>query len=160
MSKAKQRLTTSVHGIDLRIIALLDKYYEPIGRVALFVVYFWFGFLKVIDISPASPLAKALTEQTIGLDHFHVAFVTLAVVECVIGVLFLVPRATRLAVLLMLIHMIIVCSPLILLPGEAWQSFLVPTLEGQYIIKNLALVAVALTIAARLQPLKSKAGSA
>ncbi len=148
--------TEKAQALDLRVIALTNKWYVPIGRVALFVVYFWFGALKVLGISPASQLAEALAIRTIGLELFDLAFLLLAVMECVIGVLFLVPRFTRLAVLLLLVHMVIVCSPLILLPAEAWQSLLVPTLEGQYIIKNLALVAVALTIAARVEPLQSK----
>lgn len=146
----------AAQAIDLRIISFANKWYVPIGRVALFAVYFWFGALKVVGISPASPLAEALTIRTIGLQFFDVAFLTLALFECVIGVLFLIPRFTRLAVLLLLAHMMIVCSPLLLLPSEAWQSLLVPTLEGQYIIKNLALVAVALTIAARVEPLQRK----
>jgi hypothetical protein len=35
-----------------------------------------------------------------------------------------------------------------------WSGFLVPTLEGQYIIKNLVVIAAAIGIAAQLYPLK------
>jgi uncharacterized membrane protein YkgB len=80
-------------------------------------------------------------------------FKTLSVVECIIGVLFLIPKATRVVIPLLLIHMIVVCAPLVLTPGEVWQAFLVPTLEGQYIIKNLVIVAVAIGIAAQTPPL-------
>jgi uncharacterized membrane protein YkgB len=42
--------------------------------------------------------------------------------------------------------MITTAGPLFLLPDIAWQSFLAPTLEGQYIIKNIVVVALAATI--------------
>jgi len=44
--------------------------------------------------------------------------------------------------------------PLILLPQVTWSGILVPTLEGQYIIKNLAIIAAAIGIAAHLHPLQ------
>jgi len=145
----KQRL----HHLDAQIISFSGKWYAWAGRIALFAIYFWFGFLKAIDVSPASPLAEGLTAKTIGADLFGPAFFILAIFECLIGLLFLFPRFTRVAVALMLAHMAMVCSPLILMPAEAWQSFMVPSLEGQYIIKNLALIAVALSLTAQLTPL-------
>ena len=102
----------------------------------------------------ASPLAEALTAQTIGSEWFQVAFVTLAVIECLIGVLFLVPRATRMVIPLLFVHMLVVSSPLVMVPAYVWAAPLVPNLEGQYIIKNIALVAVAIGIAASTPPLK------
>jgi hypothetical protein len=51
--------------------------------------------------------------------------------------------------------MVIVCSPLILVPELAWSHPFVPTLEGQYIIKNVIIVALAVGIAAQARPLKS-----
>jgi uncharacterized membrane protein YkgB len=144
---------TDIKTLDLRIIALFKRAFLPFARAALFVVFFWFGILKLFDLSPASPLAEALTANTVGLQYFDVMFKTLSVVECIIGVLFLIPKATRVVIPLLLIHMIVVCAPLVLTPGEVWQAFLVPTLEGQYIIKNLVIVAVAIGIAAQTPPL-------
>jgi hypothetical protein len=45
-------------------------------------------------------------------------------------------------------------GPLVLLTEETWQSFLVPTLEGQYIIKNLVIISTAIGIASHLHPIK------
>ncbi|MEO6513312.1 MAG: hypothetical protein ABIR37_01360 [Candidatus Saccharimonadales bacterium] len=39
------------------------------------------------------------------------------------------------------------------MPELAWVKPLVPTLEGQYIIKNVLLVAIALGVAAQTKPL-------
>jgi len=105
-------------------------------------------------MSPAGPLAEALISRIVGPEWFEPLFKLLAVMECVIGILFLIPKAVRVLIPLLLLHMIIVCSPLFLLPGLTWQSFLVPTLEGQYIIKNLVIIALAFGVAANTKPLK------
>lgn len=139
--------------LDVKIIALLKKIHIPAARVSIFIVFFWFGFIKLTGLSPASPLAEALTAQTIGLEYFEPLFFVLSLVECLIGILFLFPKMTRVVVPLLLAHMALVCSPLILLPGQIWQAPFVPTLEGQYIIKNAVVVAVAIGIAASTQPL-------
>jgi uncharacterized membrane protein YkgB len=142
--------------VDLRLIAFFKRAFLPFARVALFVVFFWFGILKVLGLSPASPLAEALTAQTVGMQYFDLLFLVLSVIECVIGVLFLIPKATRIVIPLLLIHMAVVCSPLVLVPSEVWTGFLVPTLEGQYIIKNLVIVAVAIGVASQTPPLSKR----
>jgi uncharacterized membrane protein YphA (DoxX/SURF4 family) len=129
----------------------------PFARIAIFVIYFWFGILKLFNLSPASPLAHAFVAKTFGVSHFDLLFNILAVFECLIGILFLFPRMTRIVIPLLFLHMIIVCSPLIFVPHLAWSKPFVPTLEGQYIIKNLAIAALAIGIAAQTKPLAAKA---
>jgi len=153
LNSAIVKSSMSIVSLDTKIIAWLRRTYVPLGRVAIFVVYFYFGVLKVLDLSPASPLARALTEKTIGLEHFHTAFIILAVVECVIGVMFLFPKLTRVVIPLLFVHMVVVCSPLIMVADLAWDKPFVPTLEGQYIIKNLVIFALAIGIAAQTKPL-------
>ena len=148
-------MMTKLHAIDLKLIAWARRAYLPMARIAFFVIFFYFGGLKLLGLSPATPLAEALTAQTIGSEWFRVAFMGLAVIECLIGVLFLIPRATRLVIPLLFIHLAVVCSPLLLVSAHAWAGPFVPSLEGQYIIKNIALVAVAIGIAASTPPLKS-----
>ena len=116
------------------------------GRLALFVVYFWFGLLKVVTDSPANPLVEALLKKTlpfVTFDHFIVGF---GILEMVIGILFLFPRLTKWALLILLLHMATTIMPLFLLPAIAWQGWFVPTLEGQYMIKNLVIIALALSL--------------
>lgn len=145
----------NIKTFDLKIIRWLRRSYAPIGRVAIFVIYFYFGFLKLIGDSPATPLAQAFSDKVIGASHFHLAFMTLAVFECAIGVLFLFPKMTRVVIPLLFIHMIIVCSPLFVVPHLAFVKPFVPTLEGQYIIKNVAIIALALGVAAQTAPLQA-----
>jgi uncharacterized membrane protein YkgB len=149
----KQKLQKQAEAIDLRVIAFFRRTYIPLARIALFVVFFWFGFIKLTGMSPAGPLAEALTAKTVGPELFDVLFKILAFLECIIGVLFLVPKAVRIVVPLLFFHMVVVCAPLVLVPEMTWQSFLVPTLEGQYIIKNIVIVAVAFGVAAHTEPL-------
>jgi uncharacterized membrane protein YphA (DoxX/SURF4 family) len=129
--------------IERRTIELASRWFEPAGRIAIFVIYFWFGFMKIINLSPATPLAEALVQRTIGMQYFNISFKALAVYECILGVLFLIPALTRICVVLIVIHMGIVCSPLIIAADVAWTHPLVPTMEGQYIIKNVAIIVLA-----------------
>lgn len=145
-----------VQKLDLKIISFLRKAFIPFARFSIFVVFFWFGILKIFDLSPASPLAQSLVEQTTGLSHFHTTFVILGIFECLIGILFLFPKATRVVIPLLLVHMLIVCAPLALIPTQTWEKAFVPTLEGQYIIKNLVVIALAIGIAAQQTPLSKK----
>jgi uncharacterized membrane protein YkgB len=140
----------------MKIIEWLRRSYIPLARVAIFIVYFYFGILKLVGESPASPLAKALTDRTIGGQYFDIAFMLLAIYECIIGLLFLIPKATRIVIPMLFVHLLIVCSPLILVADQVWVKPFVPTLEGQYIIKNVLLIAVAMGIAAQTRPLIKK----
>ncbi|MDX5477397.1 MAG: hypothetical protein LPJ98_02985 [Cyclobacteriaceae bacterium] len=118
-----------------------------LGRVSLFIIYFWFGILKVIGISPAEPLVEnlfnQLFEEIIPFEIFNQAF---GLGECLIGICWLFPKISKVALLVLLGHMISTFLPVIFLPNETWQTWFTPTLVGQYIIKNLALISLALMI--------------
>jgi uncharacterized membrane protein YkgB len=118
-----------------------------VARAAVFIVYFWFGVLKVLDLSPATPLVHALFDQTLAawveFGTFNLLF---GLFECAIGVLFLFPRATKVAVGLLALHLITTAGPLVLLPSHTWSGFLVPSMEGQYILKNVLIISAAYTI--------------
>ena len=105
---------TVLDTIDQAIFAFARRAFPWVARSALFVVFFWFGFIKLIGDSEATGLAKALTAKTVGLAHFRVLFNTLAILECVIGVLCLIPRAVRVLIALVFLHMAVVCAPLVL----------------------------------------------
>lgn len=145
-----------LRSLDQKIISRLRRSFLPTARIALFIVFFYFGLLKLLGESPAGPVAEALVAKTVGLQYFDILFKILAVLECAIGLLFLLPKATRVVIPLLLAHMIIVCSPLLLVPELTWQKPFVPTLEGQYIIKNVAIIALAIGIASQVNPFAGK----
>ena len=144
----------NIKNVDLKVINWLRVAFLPMARIAIFIIYFWFGILKLFDLSPAGSIAYALVNKTVGPAHFELLFHGLALFECLIGILFLFPKLTRIVIPLLLIHMITVCSPLILVPDQTWSRWFVPTLEGQYIIKNVAIIALAIGIAAQTKPLR------
>jgi uncharacterized membrane protein YphA (DoxX/SURF4 family) len=139
--------------VDHHVVVTTRKIYPWTSRIALFVVFFWFGLVKLLGLSGAMPLAEALTAKTVGVAYFHLLFTVLAVAECIIGALFLIPRAVRLVLPLLVMHLAVVCAPLVLVPELTWRSFLVPTMEGQYILKNVLVVAAACGLAAHAVPL-------
>lgn len=140
--------------IDVKIINFFRKIFIPTSRIGLFVVFFWFGILKVIGLSPASGVVQRLFEETIPFIQFNSFLIGFGLFECLIGIMFLIKGLERLVIPLLFVHMITTFGPLILLPQETWQTFMVPTLEGQYIIKNLVIIACAIGIAAHLHPIK------
>ncbi len=140
--------------IDLHIIALLRRYSFPLARVSLFIVFFWFGALKIAHTSPANPLVDALLSRTLPFLTFEQFIFLFGLYEMLIGITFLVPKLERVAIALLIPHMVTTLLPLILLPKITRQGFLIPTLEGQYIIKNCVIVALAFSIATRLRPMK------
>ena len=123
------------------------------AHLALFVVFVWFGSLKLFGLSPAGALVTDLFNHTLGIivpfsaDTF---IVLLGALEVIIGSLFMIPSMERVAMVLLIPHMITTVLPLFLLPAVTWSGFMVPTLEGQYILKNLVIIALAFMVFADL----------
>ncbi len=144
---------SALRHFDARIIQFIRAISSPLGRASLFVVFFWFGILKIIYVSPANTLVEALLVQSLPFIPFDTFIVFLGLYEMLIGISFLIPGLERLAIALLIPHMIATFLPLILLTHITWNAFFVPTLEGQYIVKNLVIFSLALGIAAHLHPL-------
>jgi uncharacterized membrane protein YkgB len=144
-----------VKSLDQKIINFFKRISVPVSRFGLFLIFFWFGALKVLDLSPASQMVQNLLVETFPFLTFHIFFALFGLFEMVIGILFMIKGMERIVIPLLFIHMITTLGPLFLLPSETWSGFLVPTLEGQYIIKNIALVGLAIGIAANLHAVKS-----
>ena len=98
-----------------------------LSRISLFVIYFWFGLLKVIGLSPASGLVQELFDKTIShiplLNMMSPGFFVIAfgVFEVIIGILFLIPGKEKWAVYAFFAHMIITTMPLLFLKASVWR---------------------------------------
>ena len=145
-----------IRTLDIELIHFFRKISEPVARFGLFVVFFWFGLLKVIDMSPAAPMVQALFERTITFMPFDVFIVLFGLFEMTIGLFFLFKGFERVVIPLLLLHMITTFLPLFLVQSITWSAVMVPTMEGQYIIKNLLIIATAIGIAAHLHPVPKK----
>ena len=124
------------------------KINEYIIRIPLFVIFFWFGLLKPLGMSAAEPLVL----DTVNWMPFLSPSQWLNVIgwwEVVIGLAFLFQKATNIALILLFLQMSGTFMPLFLLPEVTFQNLnpFTPTLEGQYIIKNILIIASAMIIA-------------
>lgn len=116
---------------------------------SLGVVFLWFGFLKFF---PGLSPEEILIQRTIWFLDPHFTMPALAVTECCIGLGLLLNRFKRLTLLLLFAQMAGTVIPLILLPEVVWYRFpFAPTLEGQYIIKNLVLIGSGIVIGATVR---------
>ena len=126
-------------------------------RIPLFIIFFWFGILKVLKMSPATELIIDTVYWMPFLSPETWAIV-IGYWEMAIGICFLDKRTTLIAVILMFLQMAGTFMPLVILPEVTFQNSnpLLPTLEGQYIIKNIIIITAALIIGRSYLKLKLK----
>lgn len=121
-------------------------------RISLGLVFLVFGAMKFFPgLSPIEELATQTTSAlTFGLVPPGVGLVTIAALECAIGLCFVTGRFLRVGVWLMGAQMLGAMSPLVLFPGELFGGAggsVAPTLAAQYIVKDIILVAAAMVLA-------------
>ena len=147
-------LPEPIDRLDVRITRALARLGVPALRIALGVVFLWFGALKFFpNLSEAETLAARTIEQlTFGVVRADVAVPLLAAWETLIGIGLIVGRWLRAVLFLLAIQMLGTLTPLVLFPAETFTVFpIAPTLEGQYIIKNVVLIAAAMVVGATVR---------
>jgi uncharacterized membrane protein YphA (DoxX/SURF4 family) len=135
--------------VDEKITHFMRRYGILFLRVSLGIVFLWFGVLKFFPgVSPATGIATATIERlTFGFIQPEISIIILAIWETLIGLGLITGLFLRLTLFLLFTQMLGTMTPLILFPAETFVIFpLVPTLEGQYIIKNLVLISAGLVI--------------
>jgi uncharacterized membrane protein YkgB len=140
--------------IDIRLTAWMARHGVTLARRSLGIIFFWFGAIKFVPgWSPAAGIAAATVQRlTGGLIAPGHALLMLAGWEVLIGLGLLTGRALRVTLLLLFVQMLGTLLPLVLFPGETWTVFpFAPTLEGQYIIKNLVLISAAIVVGATVR---------
>lgn len=139
---------------DVRLTRWMARYGVVLLRISLGVVFLWFGTLKFFPgLSPAQDLATRTMEVlSFGLVPASVSLPVLAAWECLIGLGLITGWAMRATLLLLALQMLGTVTPLFLFPAETFTRVpYAPTLEGQYIIKNVVLVSAALVIGATVR---------
>ena len=134
---------------NVRMTAFMKQYSIVFLRISLGIVFFWFGILKFFPgLSPADEIATVTIEQlTFGLIPPNISIIILAAWETLIGIGFIYGKYLRITLLLLFTQMAGTMTPLLLFPAETFTSFpYAPTLEGQYIIKNLVLISAGLGV--------------
>ena len=139
---------------DRQIRNWMKRFGIPLLRISLGMVFTWFGALKFFPyLSPAETLAQQTLEiLTFGMISPELGIRILAVWECLIGVGLLLGKGLRLVLLLLAFQMIGAMSPVVLFPEQVFQIVpWAPTLEGQYIVKNLVLISAAIVVGAAVE---------
>lgn len=144
-----RQLDPRIDPLDLRITEWMARHAITLLRIGLGVVFFWFGALKLVPgLSPAEDLVLA----TVPFIPGRIFMPVLAVWEMAIGLGFLTGRALRLTILLLFLQMPGTLSPIVLLPERVFTAFPFGlTLEGQYIVKNMVLIAGAIVVGATVR---------
>lgn len=129
--------------IDKWNTTLMHKYGFVLLRYSLAIIFIWFGILKPLGLSPAA----TIVEKTVYWFPPAWFVPILGWWEVAIGIFLLFRPTVRIALLLLFLQMPGTFLPLILLPDITFTHFPFGlTLEGQYIIKNLTLIAAAIAV--------------
>jgi uncharacterized membrane protein YphA (DoxX/SURF4 family) len=140
--------------IDIRLANWMARYGIFILRVSLGIVFFWFGVLKFFPgLSPAQDLAiRTIETLTFGLIPANLAVIILATWECLIGIGLIFGLFLRATLLLLWVQMLGTITPIFFFPHEVFVRIpYAPTLEGQYIIKNIVLISAGIVIGATVR---------
>ena len=129
-----------------RVRSWLNRYSIDVLRISLGLVFTLFGALKFIPgASPAEELASRTVETlTLGIVSGYPALLLTAVIECFIGVTLVTGRLVRVGLSALGVALIGILSPLVLFFGDLFPAG--PTLEAQYILKDVVLAAAGLVV--------------
>lgn len=150
-------MNTIFTNIDLFIAEWMNRWSSSAIRISFGIIFIWFGILKPFDVSSAESLLKAtVVWLPFGTPEFWL--VVIGWWEVAIGVTFLFPKTTKIAIGLLFLQMFGTFMPLVLLPEVTFQNgnFLTPSLEGQYIIKNVMIISAALALGGKYHKVDGK----
>jgi uncharacterized membrane protein YkgB len=145
--------------IDRSISTFMRRWGIVALRISLGIIFIWFGVLKPLGLSPAEPLVIA-TVRWLPLFDGELWVIIIGCWEVAIGITFLFQRTIRVAIALLALQMVGTFMPLIFLPAVTFQAGHVPygpTMEGQYIIKNLLIISAALVVGGTVRKSKEAA---
>lgn len=130
----------------------LARHSVALLRISLGLVFLGFGLLKFVPgLSPAEALAeRTLETMSFGLVSGRVALLLIASLETIVGLCLVTGLFLRLGLALLAPVSAGIMAPLVLFPGELFSGrFNAPTLEAQYVLKDVVLLAAVLVVAAR-----------
>lgn len=139
----RMRLRSRLGRLDAAAATLMHRYGHAAHRLSFGIVFIWFGLLKVFGFKSAT----SIIAQTIYLGSPAITTPILGAWEALIGVCLFVRPLIRVGLLLLAIRLpgtllALAAHPLVCFDG----SPLVPTIVGQYLIKDAMLFAAALVI--------------
>jgi uncharacterized membrane protein YphA (DoxX/SURF4 family) len=142
--------------IDQKIAKWMRRWSTPAVRISFGIIFIWFGILKPFGVSAAESLLKAtLVWMPFGTPELWL--IIIGWWEVAIGVTFLITRTTKIAIALLFLQMFGTFIPLVVIPEVTFQNgnIFTPTLEGQYIIKNVMIISAALVLGGKFYKTKN-----
>lgn len=118
-------------------------------RVSIGITFLWFGFIKYFPgFSPIEDLAlRTINVLTFNFFTENTMAKGLASLECVIGLGLISGKFLRLTLILLIVQLIGAVSPLFIFTSDVFKVIpIVPTLDGQYIIKDIIIISAAILI--------------
>ena len=138
-----RRVLGRINDLDCTVSRWMSRTGHPLLRYTLGVVFLWFGLLKPLGLSPVYDLVA----NTAVLLPPEIFVTVIGWWEVTIGLCLLYRPLLRLGILLLFIQIPGTFIPLAMMPDTTWLAFpIAPTVEGQYIIKNLVLIGAALVV--------------
>ncbi|HEX3779707.1 MAG TPA: hypothetical protein VHX38_08555 [Pseudonocardiaceae bacterium] len=141
----------------------LERHSITVLRIAMGVVIFGFGVLKYFPgVSPAQGIVLAVNRiLTFGLMPDHVTLILFATVEGIIGLSLITGWGLRFMIYPLAVWALAILSPLVLLTGQLFSGpYHAPTLMGQYVFKDIILLAAVLVVSMQVRRRAREAASA
>lgn len=133
------RLRALYNRVDERAVRVMTAHGLRVLRVSLGLVFLWFGLLKVVGVSPVAELVSVV----IPWFPPNVSVLLVGLFEVVLGLGLLSGLAIRLTLALFWLHLAGTFLVFVFRPDITFQNGnpLVLTEEGEFIVKNLVLIA-------------------
>jgi len=136
--------------MELRIHRWLTRNSVRLLRISMGGIILTFGFLKYFPgLSPAEHMVETVSRTlSLGLAPDRLTMNGFATVECLIGLSLITNIGLRIAIYPMTLWAIGILLPLALMPAELFSGpDHMPSLEGQYVLKDLILLSATMVIA-------------
>ena len=130
--------------VDKIFITWMHRYGRTILRLAIGIVFIWFGMLKVLGVSPVAELI----ERTYSFFPQPEFLIFLGLWEITIGLGLICNIALRIVLALLWLQMSGTFTAFLLNPSVffAHSNILLLTTEGEFVIQNVVFIAASIVI--------------
>jgi uncharacterized membrane protein YphA (DoxX/SURF4 family) len=144
MSQSRRRDPLGVvFEIERQFLWFVKNHSLQFLRYSLVVVFVWFGMLTATGMSETA----GLVADAFGFIPADLFLLLLGAWEITIGLALVSRRTVRLALALLLVHLMVMMVPLVMYPSETFTYFPYgPSFEGVYIIKDFVLLGAVMAV--------------
>lgn len=107
-------------------------------RFSLALIFLWFGFLKIFNVSPVFDIIASAYPF---ITNHIILYQFLAVLEIAIGIGMLVPKLTRISSWVMIGHLAVATLGVLLSSQAFLGAFPLLSVVGEFVVKNIVLIA-------------------